>query len=94
MTINLDSPTRKPSNGPCSSPDFTITNSHLGLHSSWVPLTTFNSDHLPIIIDPDGWFADLLSSGSSRYTNYGKSNWTSYTEETEVAFSNLHPPTS
>ena len=94
MTINLDSPTRKPSNGPCSSPDLTITNSHLGLHSSWVPETTLNSDHLPIIIDLDGWFTDLPSPGPSCYTNYRKANWTTYTEETEVAFSNLPPPTS
>ena len=65
MTINLDSPTRKPSNGPCSSPDLTITNSYLGLHSNWVPVTTLNSDHLPILVNIDGWFADLPPPGPS-----------------------------
>ena len=34
MVINQDSPTRMPSNGPATSPDLTITNSHLGLNAS------------------------------------------------------------
>ena len=94
MTINQDSPTRKPSNGPCSSPDLTITNCHLGLHSSWTPVTTLNSDHLPIVTDLDGWFSQPPSPGPSCYANYREANWTTFTPETESAFSNIQPPTS
>ena len=35
LTINQDSPSRKPSNDPRSFPDLTISNSHLRLHSNW-----------------------------------------------------------
>ena len=58
MTTQVTPRTVMPSNGPSSSPDLTVTNSHLGLNASWHPITTLNSDHLPIIIDLDGWFAE------------------------------------
>ena len=93
MVLNQDSPTRMPSNGPLSSPDLTITNSHMGLNSSWEPRTTLNSDHLPITIDLDGWFAEPPSSGPSCFTNYRKANWAQYTTETEEAFRTQEAPT-
>ena len=56
---------------------------------------TLNSDHLPIIIDLDGWFASPpKETGPSCYTNYRKANWTLFTSETEQHFSRLEPPTS
>ena len=94
MVINQDSPTRMPTNGPTSSPDLTITNSHLGLNASWVPKITLNSDHLPIIIDLDGWFAEPPQAGPSCYTNFRKANWELFTTETEQSFTNLPPPSS
>ena len=89
-TINQDSPTRKPSNGPYSSPHLTITNCHLGLHSSWNPVTTLNSDHLTIVTDLYGWFSQPPSPGPSCSTSYRKATWTTFTAETEIAFSNIH----
>ena len=94
MVINQNSPTRVPSSGPTSSPDLTITNSHLGLNASWVPITTLNSDHIPILVDLDGWFAEPPQVGPNCYTNFRKANWDLFTSESENSFSNLAPPTS
>ena len=94
MVLNQDSPTRVPSNGPPSSPDLTIANCHMGLNSSWQPITTLNSDHLPIVVDLDGWFAEPPPPGPCKYTNYRKANWDIFTEETEHSFSNIPPPSS
>ena len=77
---------------PTSSPDLTITKTHLRLNARWEPKTTLNYDHFPITIDD--WFAESPKSGPSCYTNYRKANWSLYTEETKQAFSNLPAPTS
>ena len=94
MVLNQDSPTRMPSNGPTSSPDLTITNSHMGLDTEWQPLTTLNSDHLPILVDLDGWFSEPPPAGPCTYTNFRKADWETFTSETEHAFSNIPPPLS
>ena len=94
MVINQDSPTRMPSNGPTSSPDITITSAHMGLNSNWEPITTLNSDHLPILVDLDGWFAEPPPPGPTSFTNYRKANWPTFTSETEEAFSSALPPSS
>ena len=94
MVINQNSPTRVPLSGPTSSPDLAITNSHLGLNASWVPMTTLNSDHLPILIDLDGWFAEPPKMGPACYTNFRKANWDLFTAESENSYSNLPLPTS
>ena len=75
VVINQKSPTRVPCSGPTSSPDTTITNSHLGLNASRVPMTTLNSDHLPILVDLDGWLAERPKEGATCYTNFSKTNW-------------------
>ena len=75
MTIIQETSTRMQSNGPCSSPDLTITNCPLGFHFSLTPVTTLNSDHLPIVTDLDGWFSQPPSPGPSCYTKYMKINW-------------------
>ena len=61
-----------PPNGPTSSPDVTITYSHLGRNANWVIKITLKSDHLPIVIDPDGCFAEPTQAGPSCYTNFRK----------------------
>ena len=94
MVLNEDHPTRIPSNGPPSSPDLTITNSHMGLNASWQPIITLNSDHLPIIVDLDGWFSEPPPAGPCRYTNYRKADWDTFTLETERSFSHIPPPSS
>ena len=40
MVLNQDSPTRVPSSGPNSSPDLTVTNSHMGLNANWQTINT------------------------------------------------------
>ena len=92
MVLNQDSPTRMPSNGPMTSPDLTITNSHMGLDSNWQPLTTLNSDHLPILVDLDGWFSEPPPAGPCRYTNFRKADWETFTSETEQSFNNIPLP--
>ena len=93
--INGDSPTRMPRNGPLSSPDLAFTNAHLGINAEWEPLITLNSDHLPIIIDLDGWFsAPPQHSGPPSFTNYRKANWTLFTSESERDFNLQQPPCS
>ena len=95
MCINENSHTRRPQNGRSSSPDLTLTNPHLGINARWEPLVTLNSDHLPIIIDLDGWFASPPKpTGPSCYTNYRKANWIDFTNETERAFNLQQPPSS
>ena len=94
MVLNQDSPTRMSSNGPMTSPDLTITNSHMGLDSNWQPLTTLNSDHLPILVDLDGWFSEPPPAGPCRYTNFRKADWETFTSETEQSFNNIPPPSS
>ena len=92
LCINGPSHTRRPRSGPSSSPDLTITNPHLGINARWEPLVTLNSDHLPIIIDLDGWFSSPPEpSGPSSYINYRKANWTRFRQETERAFSYEQP---
>ena len=94
MCINGPSHTRRPKTGPTSSPDITFTNPHLGINARWEPLVTLNSDHLPIIIDLDGWFSSPPeSSGPHSYINYRKANWGRFRQESERAFNYEQPPT-
>ena len=93
--LNTDTPTRVPTGGPSTSPDITIASAHLATGARWDPMTTLNSDHLPIIIGLNGWFSSPPSkSGPRCFTNYRKANWPSYTSTTEEALSSLPPPTS
>ena len=95
MCINSPSHTRRPQAGRTSSPDLSFTNPHLGINARWEPIVTLNSDHLPIIIDLDGWFSSPPEpSGPSRFTNYRKADWVTFERETERALSYKQPPTS
>ena len=95
MCINEDSHTRRPQNGRSSSPDLTFTNPHLGINARWEPLVTLNSDHLPIIVDLDGWFASPPKPMDPfSYINYRRANWERFTFETEQSFNRKQPPTS
>ena len=89
MVINQDTAKIIPLNGTTSSPDLTLANSYLGINVNWQLTTTQNSDHLPIIFDLDGWFAEPINPGPSYYTNFKKANWDQFIRETEQLFSNL-----
>ena len=56
---------------------------------------TLNSDHLPIIVNLEGWFTSPpKSTGHSCYSNNRKANQTLFTQETEQDFISLQTPTS
>ena len=48
--LNLDSQTRRPSNGTDSSPDISLISAHLAFSVAWETCMALNSDHLPICI--------------------------------------------
>ena len=84
--LNDDSPTRLSSNGPKSSPDLSICSAHLSTVLNWQPLTTLNSDHLPILVsfpDPDKRQPRQVKT----YFNFKKADWDSFTTESEQLFS-------
>ena len=91
--LNLDTPTRVPSNGPCSSPDLSLASAHLALDLDWATLSTLSSDHLPILISaPSGQSTD---PGPRRtFTNFKKANWEEFTRLTEEAIRRLPAPVS
>ena len=72
MVINHDSPARKPSRGPSSSPNLPITNSHLGINASWKPKPHSTQTAYPSLsIWTDG-FLDLPNLGLSVILISGK----------------------
>ena len=91
--LNEDSSTRLPTYGPKSSPDISICSAHLSTVLNWYPLTTLNSDHLPILVS----FPDNDKRHPRRiktYFNFKKADWDSFTTESEQLFSSLPNPTS
>ena len=93
--LNTDTPTRVPTNGPSTSPDITFASAHLATGARWDPMTTLNSDHLPIIVGLNGWFSKPPSkSGPRCFTNFKKADWPSFTSTTETAFQPLPLPNS
>ena len=92
--LNENTPTRVSQDGFSSSPDLTIVTPHLSLGSVWNPMTTLNSDHLPIIIKLADWFPDPPTDPSRTYTNIRKARWPNYTAETELRFAREPPPTT
>ena len=94
VVLNLDLPTRLPNRGPSSSPDLTIASPHLSLSYTWIPRTTLNSDHLPIVIQLGDWFSEPPTDPYHIFTNFRKARWDGYLEETELKFSREPPATS
>ena len=84
MVINQSSPVRKLSRGPSSSPDITITKSHLGINAGWEPKNPLKSYHLPIVFNLDGWLSEPPQSGPSCFTKFRKANWQPFTDETNM----------
>jgi hypothetical protein len=96
LTLNEDSATRIPSavNQPPSSPDITLATAHLALELSWSIQITFNSDHLPILIEFPN---NLVPPGTSRvktYTNFSKADWPCFIRESEAILRACPLPTS
>ncbi|XP_037826977.1 LOW QUALITY PROTEIN: uncharacterized protein LOC119614959, partial [Lucilia sericata] len=89
-TVNDDAPTRIM--GSCtSSPDITICSAGLLNYTSWQPIVSLSSDHLPIIIKLDKP-TDFIVSERRTYKNQKKADWISFREFTNRKFRNLPPP--
>ena len=50
VSLNLDSPTRLPTNGSPSSPDLSLASAHIASSFSWSTSISLNSNHLPILL--------------------------------------------
>ena len=92
--LNTNQPTRLPKTGNPSSPDLTLCSPHLSLDADWTPLTTLNSDHLPIIITIDHDLTSLSAPPKHTFTNFRRARWNDYLEETEADFAGLPLPAS
>ena len=90
--LNLDHPTRLPKSGNPSSPDLTLCSPHLALDADWNPLTTLNSDHLPIIITIDHDISSIPDPPRHTFTNFRRARWNDFLEETEADFARLPLP--
>ena len=92
VSINLDSPTRLPSNAPSSSPDISVASPSLLSSLSWSTSISLNSDHLPILIS----LVDSLPPPrlARSYTNFRQANWEGFKTESEALFSQVAAPTS
>ena len=84
--LNWDSPTRVPKNAEPSSPDVSLASASLITSCSWQTLSTFSSDHLPILIRLQ---TKMPSNPGLRqtYVNLKKANWDRYRQEVGAALS-------
>ena len=92
--LNTDRPTRLPKSGNPSSPDLTLCSSHFALDATWTPLTTLNSDHLPIIVTIDQDLSNLPPPPRQTFTNFRRARWNDFLRETESEFARLPAPVS
>ena len=87
--------TRRPQSGRTSSPVLSFTNPHFGINTRWEPIVSLNSDHLPIIIDLDGWFSsppNFLDPPVTPITGKQFGPVSSERRSVPLAVNNLPPP--
>ena len=86
--LNEDNPTRI-MNDTCTAPDISLASNSLLASSSWKTEIKMSSDHLPILINIS---ADIKKKKSQDkvYMNFGKADWSSFTEEIEIRLSNAY----
>ncbi|XP_053968330.1 uncharacterized protein LOC128869751 [Anastrepha ludens] len=90
-TVNDNAPTRIVGN--CSNwPDIIIASAGLINSTTWRPMLSLASDHLPIIISIEKP-ADFVSADYQSYINFNKPDWTRFAELTEDIFTALPIPT-
>ena len=89
--LNLDTPTRLPTNGQPTSPDLSLASLSLLPYTTWETDISLGSDHLPIIITCK---TDIKVQFSEKktFTNFKKADWPRFTEDTELEFAKLTPP--
>ena len=92
LTIVLSTGTRVPPNAEPSLPDVSLALASLITSCSWQSLSTFSSDHLPILIRLQ--MKTPSNPGLRRtYVNQKKANWDRYRQKVEAALSKRSLPT-
>ena len=92
--MNTDTPTRVPNTAfqQTSPPDITTMSNTLYNRSSWQTHHALSSDHLPIMTTFNIRHNFRLQTYRRTITNYKKANWTQFTKDTELAFSQTTIP--
>ena len=88
ITLNTNTPTRVPSTTlqQTPSPDITTVSNTLYNRTSWTTQHALSSDHLPIITTINIRHDYILQQNRRTFTNYTKTDWTQFTEDTESTF--------
>ena len=96
ITLNTNTPTRVPNTTlqQTSSPDITTVSNSLYNRTSWTTQHALSSDHLPIITTINIRHDYRLQQNRRTFTNYKKSDWIKFTEDTESAFAQITISTS
>ena len=89
ISLNIDTPTRVPYTAfqQTSSPDITTVSNTLYNRTSWQTHHALSSDHLPIMTTINIPHNFRLQTYRRTFANYKKANWTQFTKDTELAFS-------
>ena len=94
ISLNTDTPTRVPNTAfqQTSCPDITTVSNTLYNRTSWQTHHALSSDHLPIMTTINIRHNFRLQTYRRTFTNYKKANWTQFTKDTELAFSQTTIP--
>ena len=94
ISLNTDTPTRVPNTAfqQTSSSDITTVSNTLYNRTSWQTHHALSSDHLPIMTTINIRHNFRLQTYRRTFTNYKKANWTQFTKDTELAFSQTTIP--
>ena len=94
ISLNTDTPTRVPNTvfQQTSSPDITTVSNTLYNRTSRQTHHALSSDHLPIMTTINIRHNFRLQTYRRTFTNYKKANWTQFTKDTELAFSQTTIP--
>lgn len=91
FVLNNTHGTRLPVSQSASSPDISLAPIDLALELDWQLLTTFQSDHLPILITHNSPPPHLPKKS---FQNFNKANWSLYRDLSDEGFEAVSAPTS
>ena len=91
ITLNTNTPTRVPNT---TTNIITTVSNTLYNQTSWITQHALSSDHLPIITTINIRHDYRLQQNRLTFTNYKKSDWTQFTEDTESALAQTTIPTN
>ena len=92
--LNVNCPTRLPSNQQPTSPDISLVTKLLLTSCDWWTEIGLRSDHLPILISiSSSSFLEPIRAPKRTFINIAKSDWPAFQEEIESALRNQPGPT-